>query len=70
MFIVTRLFTFTAPEERNVYGAFSRAPRELGLVCDRCSYKHSAPPELTRLVAALPRCEICGLTYLRPSTFG
>ena len=31
--------------------------KELGLVCDRCSYKHSAPPELTRLVAALPRCE-------------
>src|SRR5437588_275298 len=54
MFIVTRLFTFTAPEERNVYGAFSCAPTELGLVCDRCSYKHSAPPELTPLVAALP----------------
>ena len=56
MFIDTRLLTFTAPEERNVYGAFSCAPTELGLVCDRCSYKHSAPPELTRLVAALPRC--------------
>ena len=25
---------------------------ELGLVCDRFSYKHSAPPELTRLVVA------------------
>jgi hypothetical protein len=31
------------------------APLELGLVCDRCSYKHSAPPELNGLVEALPR---------------
>ena len=30
----------------------SFAPTELGLACDRCSYKHHAPTELTRLVAA------------------
>src|SRR5207248_8119484 len=36
------------------------APPELGLFCDRCSYKHFAPMELTRLVAAPPRCVICG----------
>ena len=40
-----------------MYIALSFAPTELGFVCDRCSYKHSAPTELTRLVAALPRCE-------------
>ena len=33
------------------------APAELGLFCDRCSYKHSAPTELTRLIAP-PRCGI------------
>jgi len=35
-----------------MYRAFGFAPTELGLVCDRYSYKHSAPTELTRLVAA------------------
>jgi len=31
------------------------APTELGLVCDRPSYKHSAPPELKRIwLAVLP----------------
>jgi len=57
MFIDTRLLTFTAPSERNVYRAFGFAPTELGLIYDRCSYKHSAPTELTRLVAALPCCD-------------
>ena len=33
-------------------GPLSFAPTELGLVCDCCSYKHYAPTELTRLVAA------------------
>ena len=57
MFIDTRLLTFTAPEERNFSRAFSFAPTKLGLVCDCCSYKHSSPTELTRLVAALRRRE-------------
>src|SRR5438034_10595139 len=49
-------------QERNVYRAFvSLLPStELGLFCDRCSYKHSAPAELTRLVAAPPRCVLFG----------
>ena len=41
-----------------MYIALCFAPTELGLFCDRCSYKHSAPTELTRLVAAPPRCAI------------
>ena len=41
-----------------MYIALYFAPTELGLVCNRGSYKHSAPTELTRLVAAPPRCEV------------
>ncbi len=42
------------------------APTELGLFCDRCSYKHSAPTELTRLVAAPPRCVLFGCFEAKP----
>ena len=31
MFIDTRMLTFTAPQERNVYRAFGFAPTELGI---------------------------------------
>jgi hypothetical protein len=37
--------------------SLSFAPMELGLICDRCSYKHYAPTELTRFgLRPRPRC--------------
>lgn len=55
MFIGTGLFTFTAPQERNVYRAFRFAPMELGFVCECCGYKYSAPTELNALGSGLSR---------------
>ena len=62
MFMVSRLYKdFSAPKERDVAGVNRRlqhfAPLELlSLWISFDSYKHSAPPELRRLVAGMPRC--------------
>src|SRR6185436_20524457 len=46
MFIETSLFTLQRSRGAQPVWSLRFAPPELSLVCDRCSYKHSAPTEL------------------------
>ena len=69
MFIVRgSLEFFAAPEERHVLMriiAYNISLlRSSGLWVSLRVYKHSAPPELKRLVGARQRCVSCGLTRL------
>jgi len=43
---------------------FYCAPTELELICDRFSYKHSAPPELIARLVAAPAA-LCNLRISR-----
>ena len=46
MFIDTWLLTFHSSVGAQCVSRSYFAPTELGMVCDRCGYKHSAPTEL------------------------
>jgi hypothetical protein len=56
MFIDTELFKFPSSVGAQRVSTSHFAPTELGLVCARYSYKHSAPTELNGFGSLMPSC--------------